>query len=288
MKKLKALFISLCFVMSLAIVTMAMPNESTGSDGNIASNSNANYAENIDLASPSSATMVEFDIFLPLKDTDDYAEIQALTDEMLEIANNLYDTGELKQKMRTSDIDFDKAVKIYMDRESSLIGLDSSDVDELSSYLKTAEYIWEVPVDVGSQTVTFTLNIGKGVNPETEDLLTEEQKNFINSKIDKWFIVRTSWGIQRGVDYKQYVKNQITQNSLSNESTFVLIGGIPEVNYPIAIEINKNQLEAVVPSSVETERSMKQILKVADERSMLSTADYVTFEQLKQSITEMN
>lgn len=288
MKKLKALFISLCFVMSLAIVTMAMPNESTGSDGNIASNSNANYAENIDLASPSSATMVEFDIFLPLKDTDDYAEIQALTDEMLEIANNLYDTGELKQKMRTSDIDFDRAVKIYMDRESSLIGLDSSDVDELSSYLKTAEYIWEVPVDVGSQTVTFTLNIGKGVNPETEDLLTEEQKNFINSKIDKWFIVRTSWGIQRGVDYKQYVKNQITQNSLSNESTFVLIGGIPEVNYPIAIEINKNQLEAVVPSSVETERSMKQILKVADERSMLSTADYVTFEQLKQSITEMN
>lgn len=288
MKKLKALFISLCFVMSLAIVTMAMPNESTGSDGNIASNSNANYAENIDLASPSSATMVEFDIFLPLKDTDDYAEIRALTDEMLEIANNLYDTGELKQKMRTSDIDFDKAVKIYMDRESSLIGLDSSDVDELSSYLKTAEYIWEVPVDVGSQTVTFTLNIGKGVNPETEDLLTEEQKNFINSKIDKWFIVRTSWGIQRGVDYKQYVKNQITQNSLSNESTFVLIGGIPEVNYPIAIEINKNQLEAVVPSSVETERSMKQILKVADERSTLSTADYVTFEQLKQSITEMN
>ena len=56
----------------------------------------------------------EFDFFEKLEDSKDYEEIEKLEYDMLEEANHLYELGDIHDKMNLDDIDFGKAVKIYM------------------------------------------------------------------------------------------------------------------------------------------------------------------------------
>lgn len=289
MKKTMILILSLCFTACLALVAMAMPKERIGNLPSLASASDAEYDDIEDLteATPSNASAA-FSAFQSLDETEDFSEIKLLSDDMLEIASNLYDTGELSRRMTKSDIDFDKAVKIYMDRENSLLNLDSDNVNELISYLETAEYIWEVPVDIGKQTITYTLNIGKGLNPETEDLLTEDQKNYISSMEGKWFIVRTAWGDVKGTNYKDYITAELKTKKLSADSTYVLIGGLPEVNYPLALEIESDHMATVIPACIEAEQSLNNLFSLANERSTYTLPDAVSFELLKQAVANVN
>lgn len=176
------------------------------------------------------------DMFLSLTMTEDYEEILSLEKDMLAKGQYLYEMGKIECPIDSEDIDYEKAVKIFMDGEYSITELSTITKSNLQDYLDKREYIWELPINVGSQTISFTFNIGKPFDNSLADLLTEEQQEEIKANEGHWMIARTAWNDSKIDDYKKYVNNILEKNQFEKlKTSSVLIGGIPNVYQPVAI-----------------------------------------------------
>lgn len=199
-------------------------------------------------ASSSNAILVDEDMFLPLTKTDDYLDILSLEDDMLERVQYLYEMGEVNHPINSDDIDYGKAVKIFMDGKDSVTELSELTKDNLQNYLQDKEYIWELPINIGSQTISFTFNIGKPIDNNLISILTESQQEEIAMNEGHWIIVRVAWNDRSVDDYKKYVNKIFLDNELNkSETTSILIGGIPNMYQPVAIVLMDNN-SYVIPS----------------------------------------
>ena len=231
--------------------------------------SGRNFVQPASVATASSATPLEskeantldnYSVFQPLSETDDYEEIKVLESEMLERANALYSFGKLNKKMTASDIDYNKAVKIYMDHTESVFNDSMADMEKFRSFLDTAEHIWVLQVSLGNQTVTYTFNIGRPVRDEIRDLLTSEQIEEMEREAGHWKIVKVAWGNGKGDDYKDYIREGMAQENLRDESSVVVIGGTPEISQPLAITYEEETVK-VIPTNTTANDRLKALMK---------------------------
>lgn len=300
-----ALGLSLC-----SLTAYASNNQDTeiSSNYNIASSSNAThidveYSSNVndevveaipdtnlsmEKATASDATPFGEDIFLSITETEDYSEILSLEDDMVARAQHLYELGEIKRPINSEDIDYEKAVKIFMDGEDSITNSPIITKEILRDYLEDREYIWELPINIGSQTISFTFNIGKSFDESWADLLTEEQQEEIIANEGHWIIARIAWNDIRVDDYKKYVNNCFANNQLNeSETASVLIGGIPNVYQPVAIVLADDD-SYVVPSCEATSRSMKTLVNSnqSESRQTYSTTDIFSYADFRELINQ--
>ena len=183
-----------------------------------------------------------------------------LESEMLERANALYSFGKLNKKMTASDIDYNKAVKIYMDHTESVFNDSMADMEKFRSFLDTAEHIWVLQVSLGNQTVTYTFNIGRPVRDEIRDLLTSEQIEEMEREAGHWKIVKVAWGNGKGDDYKNYIRKGMAQENLSEELSVVVIGRTPEISQPLAITYEEETVK-VIPTNTTANDRLKALMK---------------------------
>lgn len=209
------------------------------------------FAMQLDMATSSNSTEAymnykEFNFFEKLEDSKDYEEIEKLKYDMLEEANRLYELGDIHDKMKLEDIDFGKAVKIYMGNTINVS--DFQDSRALFEKLSTQDYIWELPVKVNNSFLTFTFNIGKPVDESTVDLLSDSDIDIINSRIGHWFLLRVSWNNLDTIDYRSYVNDILQKNNLLDRNKmFVLVGGIEPVYQPILLEVGDKVDSVIIP-----------------------------------------
>ena len=204
----------------------------------------------------------EFDFFEKLEDSKDYEEIEKLKYDMLEEANRLYELGDIHDKMNLDDIDFGKAVKIYMGNTINIS--DFHDSKALFAKLSTQDYIWELPVKVNNSFLTFTFNIGKPVDKSTADLLSDSDIDIINSRVGKWFLLRASWNNSDTIDYRNYVNDILQKNNLlDSNKLFVLVGGIEPVYQSILLEVGDKVDSVIVPCG----ETMSALSMLANERN---------------------
>ena len=209
------------------------------------------FAMQLDMATSSNSTEAymnykEFNFFEKLEDSKDYEEIEKLKYDMLEEANRLYELGDIHDKMKLDDIDFGKAVKIYMGNTINIS--DFQDSKALFAKLSTQDYIWELPVKVNNSFLTFTFNIGEPVDKSTADLLSDSDIDIINSRVGQWFLLRASWNNSDTIDYRKYVNDILQKNNLlDSNKLFVLVGGIEPVYQPILLEVGDKIDSVIVP-----------------------------------------
>ena len=204
----------------------------------------------------------EFDFFEKLEDSKDYEEIEKLKYDMLEEANRLYELGDIHDKMKLDDIDFGKAVKIYMGNTINISDFQNSKA--LFAKLSTQDYIWELPVKVNNSFLTFTFNIGKPVDKSTADLLSDSDIDIINSRVGQWFLLRASWNNSDTIDYRNYVNDILQKNNLlDSNKLFVLVGGIEPVYQPILLEVGDKVDSIIVPCG----ETMSALSMLANDRN---------------------
>lgn len=220
--------------------------------------SNAIQPASAPVSSP--AVLDDYSVFRPLSETDDFEEIKALESEMLKRADSLYTSGKLKKNLTASDIDYNKAVKIYMDSADSAFNDSMKDREKFRSFLDTAEHVWVLQVSLGNQTVTYTFNIGKPVRDEIRGLLTSEQLAKLEREAGRWKIAKVAWGDGKGGDYKDYIRKGMAQENLRDESSVVVIGGTPGIGQPLAITYEKETVK-VIPASAAANDRLKSLIK---------------------------
>lgn len=165
---------------------------------------------------------------------------------MPQLINRLYELGDTHDKMKLEDIDFGKAVKIYMGNTINVS--DFQDSRALFEKLSTQDYIWELPVKVNNSFLTFTFNIGKPVDESTVDLLSDSDIDIINSRVGHWFLLRVSWNNLDTIDYRSYVNDILQKNNLLDRNKmFVLVGGIEPVYQPILLEVGDKVDSVIIP-----------------------------------------
>lgn len=201
--------------------------------------------------------------FESLTDSEDYAEISALKDEILSSADELYEVGEIKTKLRESDIDFSKAVKIYVDNSLTISDLEHS--KSLLEKLSNVGYIWELPVKTNDDLLTFTFNIGQPLD---------------------WFLLSTSWNNTSDMDYRVYVDNVMKDNNLSrDDALFVLVGGFDPVYHPILLEI-KDHVTGIITPCGSTAATFSMLIRDNVRQSLQSREDkgYFTLSEFKDMV----
>ena len=232
----KKVFISGFLILTLTAIFIAIFGKTFAvqSDATTLSNSAETYMK-----------YKEFDFFEKL-DSKDYEEIEKLKYDMLEEANRLYELGDIHDKMKLDDIDFGKAVKIYMGNTINIS--DFQDSKALFAKLSTQDYIWELPVKVNNSFLTFTFNIGELVDKSTADLLSDSDIDIINSRVGHWFLLRASWNNSDTIDYRKCVNDILQKNNLlDSNKLFVLVGGIEPVYQPILLEVGDKVDSVIVP-----------------------------------------
>lgn len=222
--------------------------------------------------------------FESLTDSGDYAEISALKDEILSSADELYKVGEIKTKLRESDIDFSKAVKIYVD--NSLTVSDLENAESLLEKLSNVGYIWELPVKTDDDLLTFTFNIGEPFDGSARGLLTDEDIEMIKSREGHWFLLSTSWNNPNDMDYRAYVDNVMNDNNLSrDDALFVLVGGFDPVYQPILLEI-KDHVTGIITPCEGTAATFSMLIRDNIRQSLQSREDkgYFTLSEFKDMV----
>lgn len=255
MKRKSTILLGGLMVLSFSFTAFAENGRNLIQPASVATNSSATPLE-----SKKEVTLDNYSVFQPLSETADFEEIKALESEMLERANALYTFGKLKEKMTASDIDYNKAVKIYMDNTESVFNDSMENMEKFRSFLNTTEHIWMLQVSLGNQTVTYTFNIGRPVRDEIRGLLTSEQIAEMEREAGHWKIVEVAWGNGKGDDYKDYIRKGMAQENLNDESSVVVIGGTPVIRQPLAITFEAEKVK-VIPTNTTANDRLKSLMK---------------------------
>ena len=97
------------------------------------------------------------------------SDIEALEDEVIRKINETGPRSELSRDVTGSDIDFDRAYRVYAN--SKLFGKRTDDANEIKMILQNGQYLWQVPVFVDNDTVL--VDIYKNAEDDVKDNLQE-------------------------------------------------------------------------------------------------------------------
>ena len=180
-----------------------------------------------------SASTVSASKFEILSESEDYEKIVALADEIVSVTNGGPVEDPFEQGIRVSDIDFDNALKEYID--TPLLTSELLSVSEVESALEQSDYIWIIPIRAYGH-----LYEACAVRANGED----------GQPIDQWHISGAR-GYESD-DTPTYIEQlnislAVNPDIVWDNYKFRLVGGVDPIRFPVWIALNETQVEYLIP-----------------------------------------
>ena len=180
-----------------------------------------------------SAVSVSASTFETLSDSGDYEKIVALADEIVSATNGgpVYDP--FSEGVTVDDIDFDNALKEYID--TPLFTSELLSVSEVETALEESDYIWIVPIKAYGHLYEACAVRGNGEDGQPND---------------EWHISGTrGYENDNTPTYIEQLKTSLAANPdvAWEDYQFHLVGGADPIRFPIWIAMNEKSVEYLIP-----------------------------------------
>lgn len=126
----------------------------------------------------------EEDLFLTESDSE-YQEILGLEHEIYNCIFASYYINPPRE-MRENDIDFSKAYKVYV--KTDLFEHPNKSQMELNTLVSNAEYVWVLPISIGSPMRLATISKAQPLRDGIEDSLSQEEIEKHEKEVGHWAI----------------------------------------------------------------------------------------------------
>ncbi len=212
------------------------------------------------IAAAASAMSVSASAFETLPESGDYEKIVALADEIVSFTNGGPVDDPFSEGVTVEDIDFENALKEYID--TPLFTSELLSVSEVETALAESDYIWIVPIKAYGH-----LYEACAVRANGED----------GQPIDEWHISGTrGYENDNAPTYIEQLKISLAANPdiAWEDYQFHLVGGAEPIRFPVWIAMNEKSVEYLIPGRADAAGCLTDSSKTES-----ADADYVSAEQ---------
>lgn len=157
-----------------------------------------------------------------------------------------------EEGIRVSDIDFDNALKEYID--TPLLTSELLSVSEVESALEQSDYIWIIPIRAYGH-----LYEACAVRANGED----------GQPIDQWHISGArGYELDDTPTYIEQLNISLAANSdiVWDNYKFRLVGGVDPIRFPVWIALNETQVEYLIPGREDAAACLTDSSEIAEDR----------------------
>ena len=180
-----------------------------------------------------------------LSESEDYEKIVELADEIVSITNGGPGEDPFEEGIRVSDIDFDNALKEYID--TPLLTSELLSVSEVESALEQSDYIWIIPIRA------------YGVRANGED----------GQPIAQWHISGArGYELDDTPTYIEQLNISLAANPdiVWDNYKFRLVGGVDPIRFPVWITFTETQMEYLIPGRDDAAACLTDSSEIAEDR----------------------
>lgn len=208
---------------------------------------------------------------------DNAEELYENKELILETANKML-PPQIKTKISSDDIDFGKALRVYVDTD--ILNDSEMTVEKIHSYAENSDYIYYLPVYLENMSVFLTISKGLGVTERARGILDEESIQRLEDLEGKWYVPQVE--VFRGqIDYLSLMNVVIDNNNL-DVSEVLFFGGISG-NMPLVAACinNSNVIFRII------DKNQMNLQLGSPEGNSIDYNDLYSFNQIK-AIAEGN
>lgn len=178
--------------------------------------------------------------------SSDYEEVTSLENSIvLMLKNFIHDMLGDKKPIELL-IDFEAAKKMYVGTD--IFSLKTSSADIVQEALDTGNYMWLLPVVIGSNRYNVNIEKGLPLNESIAHLLNDEEIRQIKENEGKWSISAIELCEEGSRDYDEIINDTLNSISYHKEIANISIcGGIKHLRQPVALIISGNEVELLIP-----------------------------------------
>lgn len=170
-----------------------------------------------------------------------FDEIYAMNEEIIKEVKDIYilenPQGAEQALANFPSIDYEDAIKVYIN--TGIQNVSSSDQSVVMEWLNKSDYVWVLPIEYNGENIQVTLVRGKDLREEFVNAATAEEREAIDNREGNWKISEIATG--RPDNYKDQIEN------LGEDfDSVVFVGGIPGVQYPLALGFKDGKARAFV------------------------------------------
>ena len=194
-----------------------------------------------------------------LSESEDYEKIVELADEIVSVTNGGPVEDPFEEGISVSDIDFDNALKEYID--TPLLTSELLSVSEVESALEQSDYIWIIPIRAYGH-----LYEACAVRANGED----------GQPIDQWHISGArGYELDDTPTYIEQLNISLAANSdiVWDNYKFRLVGGVDPIRFPVWIALNETQVEYLIPEEEFHVYSYAAVVAAVADSSYIETDD---------------
>ena len=187
-----------------------------------------------------------------LSESEDYEKIVALADEIVSVTNGGPVEDPFEEGIRVSDIDFDNALKEYID--TPLLTSELLSVSEVESALEQSDYIWIIPIRAYGH-----LYEACAVRANGED----------GQPIDQWHISGArGYELDDTPTYIEQLNISLAANPdiVWDNYKFRLVGGVDPIRFPVWITFTETQMEYLIPGREDAAACLTDSSEIAEDR----------------------
>ena len=176
-----------------------------------------------------------------LTEYDYFEEVYALDEEILKEVKDIYllehPQGAEQALANFPNIDYEEAIKVYIN--TGIQNFSSSDQAVVMEWLSKSDYVWVLPFEQNGENIQVTLARGKDLREEFVNAATAEEREAIDNREGNWKVSEIAIG--RPDNYKKQIEN------LGEDfDSVVFVGGIPGVQYPVALGFKDGKAQSFV------------------------------------------
>lgn len=179
-------------------------------------------------------------------------EITVLEDVILDRLNNGGARAEIKRDVTKDDIDFDRAYRVY--GNSLLFKEKTDDTYEIKEILKSGNYIWQIPIFIGNDTVFVDIYKNTEISGDVPDDIKEE----LEKTMGEWQVGAIYVYNNRIVDFGNTVRESLMAAGLNaDDYAYEFVSGLPGIRYPVAVVFDETSAMFIVPAELESARAFE-------------------------------
>lgn len=168
----------------------------------------------------------------------DLKEIQEISDEILEFANDCYADLYTGESASVEDLDYANAYMVYTDAD--IFTGEAISEENLEKKLEVLPVVWCIPVSYEDVTGIVEVSRGLPLREDNLSILTDEQIAEIRNKEGKWTV--------SSAGFEETNRQQEAEDLLADDTAEItLLGGVPGVSGLVALVKSDQGLQGVMP-----------------------------------------
>lgn len=180
-------------------------------------------------------------------------EFEYLKDEAIRKINESGPRSELDRDATNTDLDFDKAYRVYAN--SNLFTERTDSAEEIKGLLENGSYIWQVPVFIGNDTVLVDFYKNTEINAD----IPEDAKQILQETLGQWQVGAMYVYDNCSVDFQNVLKESLESVDLSaDDYSCEFVSGLPGIRYPVAVVFDQYKAKYIIPAESATARAFEQ------------------------------